>query len=72
MADDLTNDQIALLCQIGEFQQSKLTPDQKRDLDRLVSGGFVEPAESGARSAFTLTAKAIDFLGQRGVGLNEA
>ena len=44
MADDLTNDQIALLCQIGEFQPSKLTPDQKRDLDRLVSGGFVEPA----------------------------
>ena len=72
MADELTDAQIALLCEIGELKLSGFTPDQQRDLDRLVSGGFVEPSASTARSAFTLTAKAVEFLGKRGVGLNEA
>jgi hypothetical protein len=72
MSDDLTNSQIALLCDIGEFDLPKLTSDQKRDLERLVSGGYVEPTESRARSAFGLTAKGLEFLGNRGAGLNEA
>ena len=73
MSDDLTNSQIALLCDIGEFHLPKLTSDQKRrDLERLISGGYVGPTESHARSAFMLTAKGIEFLGKRGAGLNEA
>jgi hypothetical protein len=72
MADDLTNDQIALLCEVGERQLSDLSSDQQRDLDQLVSGGFLEPAEAGSKSSFTLTAKAMEFLSKRGVGLNEA
>lgn len=73
LSDDLTNSQIALLCDIGEFDLPKLTSDQKcRDLERLISGGYVGPTESDARSAFMLTAKGIDFLGKRGAGLNEA
>jgi hypothetical protein len=72
MSDDLTNSQIALLCDIGEFDRSKLTGDQKRDLERLISGDYVELTESHAVSAFTLTAKGLDFLGKRGAGLNEA
>ena len=44
MADELTDAQIALLCEIGELKLSGFTPDQQRDLDRLVSSGFVEPS----------------------------
>ena len=70
MTDDLTDDQIALLCDIGEFDPSKIAEDKKHDLDRLISGGYVEPA--GSRPAFKLTAKGTEFLGKRGAGLNEA
>jgi hypothetical protein len=45
---------------------------QKRDLERLISGGYVGPRESHARSVFMLTAKGVEFLGKRGAGLNEA
>jgi hypothetical protein len=72
MSDDLTDDQIALLCAIGEFEHSKLTENKKRDLERLISGGYVEPTEGHPGSAFKLTAKGDQFLGERGVGLNEA
>ncbi len=72
MSEDLTDHQIALLCSIGEFDLSNLTEDKKRDLERLISGGYVEPTESHPGSAFKLTAKALAFLGERGAGLNEA
>jgi hypothetical protein len=72
MSDDLTNTEIALLCEIGELHLSKLTGDQKRDLERLISGGYVGPTESHTGSAFMLTAKGVEFLGKRGAGLNEA
>ena len=72
MSDDLTNSQIALLCDIGEFDLPKLTSDQKRDLERLIVGGYVRPTDNHPRSAFTLTAKGVEFLGKRGAGLNEA
>src|SRR4051794_11569076 len=69
LSDDLTNSQIALLCDIGEFDPPKLTSDQKRDLERLVFGGYVEPTENHVGSAFALTAKGLEFLGQRGATL---
>ena len=72
MSDDLTNSEIALLCDIGELHLPKLTGDQKRDLERLISAGYVEPTEGHGRSAFMLTAKGVEFLGKRGAGLNEA
>jgi hypothetical protein len=72
MSDNLTNSQVALLCDIGEFNHHELTGDQKRDLERLISGGYVEPTESNPKSAFMLTAKGVEFLGKRGAGLNEA
>jgi hypothetical protein len=70
MPDDLTDDQIALLCDIGEFDPSKLIEDRKHDLERLISGGYVEQTDS--HPAFKLTAKGVEFLGKRGAGLNEA
>jgi CTP-dependent riboflavin kinase len=72
MSDDLTNSQIALLCDIGEFDLSKLTDDQNRDLNRLIAGDYVEATESRAGSALALTTKGLDFLSKRGAGLNEA
>jgi hypothetical protein len=72
MSDDLTNSQIALLCDIGEHDLSTLTGDQKRDLEWLISGGYVEPTESHPGSPFKLTAKGNAFLGERGAGLNES
>jgi hypothetical protein len=75
LSDDLTDSQIALLCDIGEFKPPKLTSDQNRDLERLISSGYVrptEPTESHPRAAFMLTAKGLEFLGKRGAGLNEA
>ena len=72
MSDDLTKSQIALLCDIGEHKLSKPTGGQKRDLQCLVTEGYVEPTESHPGSAFKLTAKGGEFLGKRGAGLNEA
>ena len=46
MSDDLTNSQIALLCDIGEFDLSKITDDQRRDLNRLIAADYVEATES--------------------------
>jgi hypothetical protein len=71
MSDDLTNSQIELLCEIEEHELFKLTGDQKRDLELLIAGGYVERTESHPGTAFKLTAEAIQFLGERGAGLNE-
>jgi hypothetical protein len=72
MTDDPTDSQIALLCHIGAQDQSKLTGEQERDLETLISEDYVEAAESPRGPAFKLTAKARKFLGERGAGLNEA
>jgi hypothetical protein len=72
MSDDLTNSQIALLCDIGECDLSELTDEQKSDLERLLSEGYAEPTQSHPGSNFKLTAKGGEFLGKRGAGLNEA
>lgn len=68
MDEALGDDEIALLCDLGEFDPVKASEAQKRGLERLLAGGYVEA--SGA--AFRPTAKGIDFLGARGAGLNEA
>ena len=72
MFDDLTDSQIALLCGIGEYDHSECASDKKRDLERLISGGYVQRTADHPGSAFELTTKAVAFLGERGAGLNEA
>jgi hypothetical protein len=72
MSDDLTNSQIALLCSIEEHDESRSSSDKKRDLERLIAEGYVQPTANHPGSAFELTAKAIALLGERGAGLNEA
>ena len=72
MIDGLTNSQIALLCAIEEHDHSESSSDQKRDLEALMSGGYVQATRDHPGSAFQLTAKGVAFLGERGAGLNEA
>jgi hypothetical protein len=71
MADELTDSQIELLCEIEEHDSTTLTGDKGRDLKRLLSGGYVKPMESNPGPTFRLTSKGSAFLGERGVGLNE-
>ncbi|MDI1286235.1 MAG: hypothetical protein PSV46_17755 [Reyranella sp.] len=70
--DDPTNGQIALLCEIGEHDLSKLTGDEKRDLEWLLSQGYAQPAKGDTGLALQLTPKGSAFLSERGAGLNEA
>ena len=72
MSDDLTNSQVALLCAIEEHDHSNASSDQKRDLEALLSEGYVQATSDHPGSAFELTVKGIAFLGERGAGLNEA
>jgi hypothetical protein len=72
MSGDLTNDEITLLCEIGEHGLFKPVADKGHDLGRLLSGGYVEPKEGHTDSTLQLTAKGLAFLGERGAGLNEA
>ena len=72
MSNDLTDSQISLLCDIEEHDPAKSSSDAKRDLERLIAEGYVQPTADHPGSAFELTAKAIAFLGERGAGLNEA
>jgi hypothetical protein len=72
MGDDLTNDQIALLCDIEEHDMAKATDDKRRDLDRLLLENYVELTPRSSGSVLRLTAKGAKFLGERGAGLNEA
>jgi hypothetical protein len=70
--DDLTDSQISLLCDIEEHDPTKSSSDAKRDLERLIAEGYVQPTADHPGSTFELTAKAVAFLGERGAGLNEA
>ena len=68
----LTADQIALLCEIEEQDASELTRDKKPDIERLLSEGYIEPADASLGPHFRLTAKGGNLLARRGVGVNEA
>ena len=72
MSDELTDDQISLLCDIEESDRLDLTEEKKRYLDVLISQGYVEAGKGHPASGLQLTVKGMEFLGQRGVGLNEA
>jgi hypothetical protein len=69
----LSDTDISLLCDIGEFSSEKLDEQKARRLQRLIVEGFVEPV--GAEKApakYQLTTKAQEFLSERGAGLNES
>ena len=53
MRDDLTNSQIALLCAIEKHDESRASSDQRRDLELLISKGYVQPTADPPGSAFS-------------------
>lgn len=71
MPEDLTDDQISMLFDIGEANQAHLAHGKHSDLEWLISAGYAERKENPMGGRFILTAKALEFLGKRGVGLNE-
>jgi len=74
MPDELSDDQISLLCNIGDKARplSNLQGTMKSDLETLLRDGYAEAAYDQSVSPYRLTAKGIAVLSQRGVGLNEA
>lgn len=73
MSDDLTDEDIALLCDIEEYAPDDDAEDKAR-LARLIEAGYVQivPNPALATDKYVLTAKAEQVLSARGVGLNEA
>ena len=71
MTDELTSDQISLLCDIGDEALPQLDAS-KSDLDTLLERGYAEQVNDNPASSYRLTAKGIAFLSERGAGLNEA
>ena len=69
MADAVITDQeIAILCDIVEGWRTNLNEDKRKVLDQLIAKGFVVPAESPAK--YKLTDTAQQLLAERGVGLS--
>jgi hypothetical protein len=70
---ELSDSDIALLCDIGDAFPDTLSVEKRARLDRLIARGFVEAASAEkALGKYQLTAKATKILTERGVGLNEA
>jgi hypothetical protein len=70
MADALTDQEIAILCDVLEGQGAKFNADKKEVLDQLIAKGFVAPADQDPPAKYKLTGKAQQILAERGVGLS--
>jgi hypothetical protein len=70
---ELNDDEISLLCDVGDTFPATLTAAKQARLESLIARGFIETAPADkAPSKYQLTAKANKILTARGVGLNEA
>jgi hypothetical protein len=74
MSDELSDDQIYLLSNIGDKARSVPGPKDAMtsDLEALLREGYAEADDDQPVSLYRLTAKGIAFLSKRGAGLNEA
>ena len=71
MADALISDQeIAILCDVLEGWGANLNSDKRKVLDRLIVKGFVVAADQESFAKYKLTVKAQQLLAERGVGLS--
>ena len=67
----LSNEEISILCDIGELKTLDNTPEPA--VEKLKALGYIEPPSNPGRGVtFQLTQKARQFLLERGAGLNEA
>jgi hypothetical protein len=71
MADTLITDQeVALLCDVLEGWGANLNADKRKVLDQLIAKGFVVAADQESPAKYKLTGKAQRLLAERGVGLS--
>ena len=71
MADALITDQeIAILCDVLEGSGANLNADKRKVLDQLIAKGFVLVADQESPAKYKLTGKAQHLLAERGVGLS--
>jgi len=71
MADALISDQeIAILCDVLEGWGANLNANKRRVLDQLVAKGLIVPADQESPAKYKLTTKAQQLLAERGVGLS--
>ena len=71
MADALITDQeIAILCDVLEGSGANLNADKRKVLDQLIAKGFVLVADQELPAKYKLTGKAQHLLAERGVGLS--
>ena len=71
MADALITDQeIAILCDVLEGSGANLKADKRKVLDQLIAKGFVVVADQESPAKYKLTGKAQRPLAERGVGLS--
>ena len=69
MAEDLTDLEIAVLCDLLEGPHVSLKAHRKTVLGQLIAKGLVEPAQNDP-SRFQLSDKAHHVLAERGVGMS--
>ena len=70
MEDALITDQeIAILCDVLEGSGANLNADKKKVLDQLIAKGFVVVADQELPAKYKLIGKAQHLLAERGVGL---
>lgn len=73
--NDLTDDDVALMCDIGEYSHDEAKPERRERVASLIARDYVtcshqDMAALGAK--FMLTGKGQDTLSARGASLNEA
>jgi hypothetical protein len=71
MADaPVTDQEIAILCDVMEGWGANLNEDKRKVLDQLIAKGFIVPADQESPAKYKLTGKAQQLLAERGVGLS--
>ena len=66
----ITDQEIAILCDVLEGRGANLTPVKQNVLDQLIAKRFVTASDQASSAKYTLTGKAQQLLAERGVGLS--
>lgn len=72
--ENFSNDQIALMADIGEKAPLELDAEKRKLVEALITAGMIQPSRENDSDVapYELTAKAQRFLSERGATLNEA
>jgi len=74
MTASLSDSDISILSDIGQFSAEAADAEKQHAIERLCRNGFIAPNAPGgrAKAPYSLTAKGEEVLTSRGAGLNEA